>query len=183
MTAKTAKKVNTMKTLFVPKIVVNMGVGESGEKLAKAEALLEQLTGQKPIRTYSKSTIKPFEIRKDAPIGCKVTLHGVKKEEFLKKAFEAVDNKVKASSFDEMGNVSFGIKEHIDIADMKYDPNVGIFGMDVSVAVERPGYRVKRRKAKKAKISKHHLVTKEEAMDFVKSRYNIEVEVPEEESE
>jgi large subunit ribosomal protein L5 len=175
---KPGKKVegeNPMRGLRIPKIIVNMGVGESGEKLAKAEALLEQLTGQKPIRTYSRSTIKPFGIRKGEPIGCKVTLLEKKKEEFLKKAFEAVDSKLKVSSFDEMGNFSFGVKEHIDIAGMKYDPNVGIFGMDVCVSVERPGYRVRRRKARDAKVSKHHVVKKQEAIDFVKSRYKVEV--------
>ncbi len=174
-------KKNVMRRLFIPKIVVNFGVGESGERLAKAEALLEELTGQRPIRTYAKSTIKPFGIRKEAPIGCKVTLMGDKKEEFLKKALDAVDNNLKKSSFDERGNFSFGIREHIDIEGMKYDPDVSVFGMDVSAVVERPGYRVKKRKLKKSKISKHHLVTKEESIDFLTSKYK--VNVTEEETE
>jgi large subunit ribosomal protein L5 len=160
-----------------------MGVGESGEKLAKAENLLEQLSNQKPIKTYSKSTIKPWNIRKGAPIGCKVTLHGSKKEEFLKKAFEAVENRLKETSFDETGGFSFGIKEHIDIEGMKYDPNVGIFGMDVCVSVERPGYHVKKRKVHKSSISKKHLVNREESIDFVSSLYKVEIFSGEEEEE
>ncbi len=176
-----AAKENVMRTPYIPKIAVNFGVGDGGEKLAKAEALLEELTKQKPVRTYSKSTIKPWGTRKGAPIGCKVTLRGKKKEEFLKKALEAVENMVNDSSFDERGNFSFGIKEHIDIADMKYDPNVGIYGMDICVSVERPGYRVSRRKNKNARISKKHVVTKEEAIEFVQKRYKIEVVGEEEE--
>lgn len=176
----TEKKENPMRRLLIPRIVVNMGLGESGEKLAKAETLLEQLTAQKPIRTYSRSTIKPWNIRLGAPIGCKVTLRGKRKEEFLKKAFEAVDNKIKITSFDASGNLAFGIKEHIDIAGLKYDPNVGIFGMDVCVSIERPGYRVKRRRIHKSKVSKHHVVKKEEAVDFLRSKYKVEIETPEE---
>jgi large subunit ribosomal protein L5 len=169
------KKRSCMGRLSVPKVVVNMGVGASGEKLAIAETLLEQLTGQKPIRTYSKSTIKPWGIRKGAPIGCKVTLHGKGKEEFLKKAFEAIDYSIKPQSFDEHGNLSFGIREHIDIVGMKYDPNVGIFGMDLCLVVERPGYRVKKRKIQKNKVSRRHSVKKEEAVEFLKSEYKLEI--------
>lgn len=176
-----AKKENPMRMITIPKIVVNMGVGDSGEKLATAETLLETLTEQKPIRTYSKSTIKPWNTRKGAPTGCKVTLHGTHKDTFLKKAFEAVDNQVKDSSFDEQGNFSFGIREHIDIEGMKYDPNIGILGMDVCVSVERPGYRVKRRKVPKSRVSGNHLVKKDEAKEYVKSTYKVEIFVPEEE--
>jgi large subunit ribosomal protein L5 len=176
-----AKSKNPMRKIFIPKIVVNMGVGESGEKLATAETLLEELTGQKPTRTFSKSTIKPWGTRKGAPTGCKVTLHGARKDTFLKKALEAVENQVKESSFDNRGNFSFGIREHIDIEGMKYDPNVGILGMDVCVSVERPGYRVKRRKVPKSLVSSSHQVKKEESMDYVKSEYKVEIFVPEEE--
>jgi len=178
-----AKKAQPMRRLSIPKIVVNMGVGESGEKLAKAEALMQQLTEQTPTRTYSKSTIKPWGTRKGAPTGCKVTLHGKKKEAFMGKAFEAVEGRIKVSSFDDTGNFSFGIREHIDIEGQRYDPNVGIFGMDVCVSVERPGYRVKRRKNHQTKVSRHHLVKKEETMEFVKSKYKINIEMPEEEEE
>ena len=175
------KKENPMRQITVPQIVVNMGVGESGEKLAKAEKLLEDITGQTPTRTYSKSTIKPWGTRKDAPTGCKVTLHRAKKDEFLRKAFEVVENKIKISSFDDSGNFSFGIREHIDLEGMKYDPNVGIFGMDVCVSVARPGYRVKKRKLQNAHVSKKHVVKKEETMEFLSSKYKIEAVEPEEE--
>ncbi|GBE18843.1 50S ribosomal protein L5 [archaeon BMS3Abin16] len=178
-----AAKQNPMRCLLIPKVVVNMGVGESGGKLAIAETLLEGLTGQKPTRTYSKSTIKPWGTRKGAPTGCKVTLHGEKKEAFLKKAFEAVENQIKISSFDLAGNFSFGIREHIDIEGMKYDPNVGIFGMDICASVERPGYRIKRRKISQSKVSANHIVKPDESREFVSTKYKISVVEPEEEEE
>jgi len=166
---------NPMRKLRIHSVTVNMGVGEGGERLAKAEALLEELTGQKPIRRLAKKTIQPFGIRKGLPIACKVTLRGEKAIDFLKRALEAKDRRLPEKCFDQLGNFSFGIREHIDLPGVKYDPNVGIFGMDVCVTVERPGYRVKRRKLKKTKIGRKHLVTREEAIEFVKKEFQVEV--------
>ncbi len=167
---------NVMRELKIAKVTVNMGVGEGGERLAKAEALLEQLTGQRPIKTYAKATNQTFGIRKGSPIACKVTLRGSKAEKFLKKALEAVEHRIQKKSIDSWGNLSFGIKEHIDIPGVRYDPSVGIFGMDVCITVERPGYRIKRRRIGTRKISKAHIVTPEESINFLKERYGVKVE-------
>ncbi len=167
---------NPMRQLRIASVTVNMGVGEGGERLVKAEKLLEQLTGQKPIRRIAKKTIQPFGIRKGLPIACKVTLRKDKAIDFLKRAFEAKDNRLKARNFDELGNFSFGIREHIDLPGVKYDPNVGIFGMDINVCIERPGYRVKKRSLRKSKIGKKHLVTKDESIEFIKKEFNVQVE-------
>lgn len=167
---------NVMRELRVAKVTVNMGVGEGGEKLAKAEALLEQLTGQRPVKTYAKATNQSFGIRKGTPIACKVTLRGERAEKFLRKALEAVDRRVSRKSFDEWGNLSFGIKEHIDIPGVRYDPKVGIFGMDVCLTVERPGYRIKRRRVARRKIPRKHRVTPEESIRYMKERYDVKVE-------
>ncbi len=167
---------NPMREIRIEKVTVNMGVGEGGERLAKAEKLLEEITGQKPVRTFAKVTNQTFGIRKGMPIGCKVTLRKAKAEEFLKKAFAAIDYKIKKESFDNEGNLSFGIKEHIDIPGMKYDPKVGIFGMDVCITMERPGHRVKRRRIKREKIPHNHRVTKEESIEFFKNKFNVKVE-------
>ncbi|MFH1774987.1 MAG: 50S ribosomal protein L5 [Methanobacteriota archaeon] len=166
---------NVMRELRISKVTVNMGVGEGGEKLAKAENLLEKLTEQKPVKTLAKSTNPTFGIRKGVPIACKVTLRKEKAEKFLKKAIDAVERKLKSTNFDNQGNVSFGIKEHIDIPGVRYDPAVGIFGMDVCLTVERPGYRIKRRKVSQRKISKSHRITREEAINFMKEKYNVSV--------
>ena len=95
--------------------------------------------------------------------------------EFLKKVLPVVDNKISKECFDERGNFSFGIKEHIEIPGVRYDPEIGIFGMDICVSLSRPGYRVKKRRIEKTKIGSKHLLTPEEAMVFVKEALGVEV--------
>ncbi|HDN96003.1 MAG TPA: 50S ribosomal protein L5, partial [Thermoplasmatales archaeon] len=65
--------------------------------------------------------------------------------------------------------------EHTDFEGVKYDPEIGIFGMDVCVTLERKGYRIKRRKRAKTKVPRKHRITREEAMEFVKKEFNVEV--------
>lgn len=167
---------NPMRVPKISKVTVNMGIGEGGERLAKASTLLENLTGQKPKKNFARLTEPSFGIRKGLPIACMVTLRKDMADEFLEKAFPAIDRKLKISSFDPFGNVSFGIKEHIDIPGIRYDPNVGIFGMDVCLTIERPGYSIKRRKIHSTKPSKKHLVTRDDSIEFLKSRHKISVE-------
>ena len=83
-----------------------------------------------------------------------VTLRGDKATEFLKKTLDVVGNKLRKSSFDVNGNFSFGISEHIEISGVRYEPSLGIFGMDICVSMERPGYHVKRRRILNARIGK-----------------------------
>ncbi len=165
-----------MREPYISKVALNIGVGESGEKLSKAETLIERLTDQRPVKTYAKVTNPDFGIRKGLPIGVKVTLRKEKAEEILKKAFEAKYNKLEQSNFDNHGNLSFGIEEYIDIPGLKYDPDIGIFGLNVSVTIERPGYRIRRRKLKKRKPSKRHQLTKEIAVKFIEDKFGVIVE-------
>jgi large subunit ribosomal protein L5 len=166
---------NLMREIRVEKVVLNVGVGEGGEKLAKAESVLEKITDQKPARTYAKSTIRDWGLKKGSPIGCKVTLRGQRAEETLNKLFDAVERRVKKDSFDKEGNFSFGIREHIDIPGISYDPAVGIFGMDVCVSLSRPGYRVKRRRRASRRIPPGHLISREEAIDFIGKKFDVEI--------
>ncbi len=168
---------NPMRALRIGKVVVNMGVGASGDPLDHAQTIMEQLTGQKPCQRFAKQTIRGFNIRKKEPIACMVTLRGESAETFLVKALTAVNKKINQRSFDKWGNFAFGIKEHIDIPGTRYDPNLGITGMDVMVTVERAGYHIDEKKHARAKIGKSHKVTPEESMDFVKSKFGIEVGV------
>jgi large subunit ribosomal protein L5 len=166
---------NPMRRLKIAKVVVNMAVGASGEKLAKAAQVLEQLTGRKPSFRKAKKTIKEFGIKKGESIACVVTLTKDKALEFLKRALAALDFKIKRSSFDEYGNFSFGIKEHISLPGVKYDPMLGVFGLDVCVTIERPGFRVMRRRRKRSNIGKSHRVTKEESMKFVEEVLGVKI--------
>jgi len=163
-----------MRRLRIAKVVVNMAVGTSGERLAKAAQVLEQLTGQKPSFRKAKKTIKEFGIKRGENIACVVTLTKDKAVEFLKRVLAAVDFKIKETSFDELGNFSFGIKEHISLPGVKYDPMLGIFGFDVCVTIERPGYRVARRR-KRSRVGKSHRVTREESMKFVEEFLGVKI--------
>jgi len=166
------------KQLFGPrieKITINIGVGEAGERLKKAETVLKNITGNKPVQTLSKTTNKDWGIRKQMPIGCKVTLRGKKADEFIREALSLRENKIAEYSFDDEGNLSFGIPDHTMFKDQKYDPNIGIFGMDVCITMQRPGYRVKHRRIARRKIPHKHRVTREETMKFFTEKYNVEV--------
>lgn len=166
---------NPMRQVVLDKVVLNIGVGEGGERLEKAEKVLNQITGMKPKRTLAKKTIREWKIHKKDPIGCIVTVRGQKGMELLGRLLKAVDNRLKKSSFDPYGNFSFGIKEHIDIPGIKYDPEIGIFGMDVCVSLARRGYRIARRRRARRKIPMSHRVTKEEAMEWVKTNFGVQI--------
>ncbi|MEM0296935.1 MAG: 50S ribosomal protein L5 [Zestosphaera sp.] len=157
------------------KVTVNIGVGESGERLKKAERILEMLTGQKPSERKAKRTIKEFGVRKGEPIAVAVTLRRERALEFLSKVLDAVGRRVKASSIDDFGNVSIGLKEHIMLPGVKYDPELGIFGMDVCITLEKPGLRVMRRRAKRSRIPYRQRVSKQEAIVFLMKELNVRV--------
>ncbi|NPA98599.1 MAG: 50S ribosomal protein L5 [Crenarchaeota archaeon] len=167
---------NPMLKPRIAKVTVNISVGAATERLGKAMKVLEEITGQKPVPRRARRTIKDFGIRKGENIAAKVTLRGEKAVEFLRKAFEAIGYKIKASSFDDYGNVSFGIAEHITIPGVKYDPEIGVFGMDVAITLERPGYRVLRRKrCRKKHIPRRHRVSREEAMLYLNKEFGVEI--------
>ncbi len=159
----------------IEKVTVNIGVGTAGEKLEKAKKLIEKITGQKPVQTVTNKRIPTWGVRKGLAIGTKVTLRGKKAEEFLNKCLDAVERKIKAKSFDENGNFAFGIREYIEIPGIKYDPEIGMFGFDVCVTLKKKGYRVKNRKIKKSKYPKRHAIKKEDAIKFIKEKFNVEV--------
>jgi large subunit ribosomal protein L5 len=159
----------------IEKVVVNISVGKSGEPLEKATKVLKELTGQTPCKRKAKQTIRDFGIRKGEPIACVVTLRKQRAIELLKKVLPVIDNKLFKNCFDRYGNFSFGIKEHIEIPDVKYEPEIGIFGMDVCVSLSRPGYRTKKKRREKAKIGSKHILTPEEAMVFVKDSLGVQI--------
>ena len=159
----------------IAKVTINIGVGEAGERLVKAETVIKNITNRKPIQTLSETTNKDWGLRKQMPIGCKVTLRRNEAHEFLKQAFQTRDNKIADYAFDEQGNFSFGIPDHTLFKDQKYDPNIGIFGMDVCVTMEKPGYRVKHRRIGRRHIPKRHQLDKDETMHYIAETFNVEV--------
>lgn len=167
---------NVMEETKIAKATVNIGVGEAGELLTRAINLLESMSGQKPVRTFSKVTNPEFGIRKHQPIGCKVTLRGEKADHMIKLVLEGIGNRIDPKQFDKQGNLSFGIHEHIDIPGMRYDPDIGIFGMNVSITFEKPGYRINRRKIQQKKVPSKHRINKEETMKFMEENFQIKLE-------
>ncbi len=164
-----------MKDVRVEKVAVNIGVGEAGDRLSKAEKVLGMVTGQKPVQTISRHVNRDLGIRVGMPLGCKVTLRGENADKFLRKALAIRERRITEYSFDAEGNMSFGIPDYTDFEGMKYDPDIGIFGMDVSVVLRRPGNRISTRMLLKRKAPKNHRVDRDEAIQFMKENYEVEV--------
>jgi large subunit ribosomal protein L5 len=157
------------------KVVVNLSVGQAGETLQKAAQVLEEMCGQKPSLVGAKKSIKEFNIRKGEKIAAVVTLRGDKAADLIRRAMVEHDFKILKRSFDSMGNVSWGVKEHINIPGLKYNPDVGIFGFEITCKVVRPGQRVRVRKVRSSRISKKQYVTKAEAILFMEDNFKAEV--------
>ncbi|MCK4961118.1 MAG: 50S ribosomal protein L5 [Anaerolineales bacterium] len=158
----------------ISKVVVDICSG-GGETLSKASTILERLTNQTPVQSRARQTVREFGIRKNEAIAVRVTLRHKKAEEFLVKALKAKENVLLIKNWDLDGNFAFGISEHIDIPGVKYDPQLGIQGMNITVCIERPGFRVKRRRRRRNKIPYRHRLTPEESMVFVKNKFEIEI--------
>jgi len=166
---------NPMRIIKVGKVVVNIGLGKSGEAIERGKQVLEQVTGQKPSQRRAKKSIRDFGIHKGEPIGVAVTVRGEEAKGLIDKLLVAREKKLAVSSFDSKGSVSFGIKEHIEIPGIKYDPAIGILGMNVSVLLERPGYSVARRARRTSHVGKSHLVSQEESMNFFREKFGVTV--------
>ena len=167
---------NTMRELAVDKVTLNVGVGKSGQELENAKLLLKRLTNRTPATTIARTRNPVFGLRKGDAIGTKVTLRKAPAYEFLKKAFDSVGHKIAARSFDRNGNFSFGIQEYIDFPGIKYDPQIGMMGFDVCVTLKRKGgARVLKRKRSRARPRTSYGIGRQEAMEFVKNIFNVEL--------
>ncbi len=166
---------NPLRAVRIEKVTLNIATGKSGEPLEKAKKVLNQITNRTPATKPARKTVKEFGIRKGEPIAAVVTLRREEARAFLARVLDAVGNKVKETAFDDYGNFSFGIKEHIEIPGTKYVPELGIFGATIHITMERPGYRVKRRSVHRSRIGPGHYVSKEEAISFMQNNYRTQV--------
>ncbi len=164
---------NPLRKVRLVKVVVHTGVGESGEPRTKAEKVLQMLTHQKPVATRARSTNRDFAIRAGQEIGAKVTLRGAAAEEFLGRAFESRDKQFDPASIDRVGNFSFGVADYTDFTGMKYDPEIGIVGLDICVEMGRAGWRVRDRRRGARAIAPHLRATPEETRVFVVARFGL----------
>lgn len=171
---------NPMRTIRIEKLTLNIGAGKDTALLEKGEKLIEQLTGVKPVRTKTQKRIPGWGLRPGLPIGVKLTLRGKKAEELIPRLLSAKEKILKLSNIDETGNVSFGIPEYIDIEGAKYDPAIGIIGLQACITLERPGYRIKKRRIRPVKLNAKHRIKKEEAKAFIEERFAVTFEEEEE---
>jgi large subunit ribosomal protein L5 len=165
-----------MKRIEIEKITLNFGAGKDQKKLEKGVILLKHLTDRDPVKTVTQKRIPTWGVRPGLPIGCKITIRDkVVIKNLLTRFLKAKENNLKEKQFDKSGNVAFGIHEYIDIPDTKYNHEVGIMGFETCVTLKRPGFRVKKRKIQKRRVGKKHKITKQEAIEFMKKQFNIDV--------
>ena len=150
---------------------IDISVGESGDRLTRASKVLEQLTGQTPVTSKARYTVRQFGIRRNEKIAAHVTIRGPKAEEILERGLKVKEYELRRRNFSETGNFGFGIQEHIDLG-ARYDPGIGIFGMDFYIVMGRPGNRVAKRKIKRSRIGTHHRVRKDDTMAWYKTRFD-----------
>ena len=167
---------NQMKNIRVEKVTLNIGAGKDQTRLEKGLVLLNAVANATPIKTVTSKRIQEWGLRPGLPIGCKLTLRKEKAIKILSRLLEAVDNRLREKQFDNNGNVAFGIHEYIEIPGVKYDPKIGIMGLEVCVTLERPGYRIKRRRLLPRKIPTRHRISKQEAIIFMANKFNTKVE-------
>jgi len=166
---------NPMKVISLEKVVLNMGLGRSGDVIQVAKAALEHITGKKPNSREAKETQRDWGIRKGEPIGVAVTIRDEEAVALLKRLLEAKGNTVNGKSFDNFGNFSFGIREHIDIPDVKYDPQIGILGLGISITLTRPGYGIRTRSKHKARVGKTHIISSREAKEYLTKEFGVTI--------
>merc|ERR1711937_757342 len=165
---------NVMRRVMCDKLVTNIAVGESGDRLTKAIRVLQQLSDQTPVENTARYTVRTFGIRRNEKIACHVTVRGDKAMDLIECGLKITDYEISASHFSASGNFGFGVNEHIDLG-LKYDPQTGIYGMDFYIVLTRAGFNVPKKKAKRGRMGLNHKITKEESIEWVRTKFQAEI--------
>lgn len=177
--ATTTLTLHPMRSIRVDKVTLNIGAGKDVQLLEKGVKLLEQITGVPPVKTITNKRIPGWGLRPGLPIGCKVTLRGEDAHKLIPRLLNAKEFHLQERNFDDAGNVSFGIPEYIDIEGAKYTPEIGIIGLQACITLIRPGYRVRRRRIRPARMGRQHVISKEDAIAFMAANFNVKMGEPE----
>ena len=167
---------NPMRNLRIAKVTLNFGAGKNPQLLEKGSLLLERIAGKAPVQVVTQKRVPNWGLRPGLPIGAKITVRGAKADEIIRSALTAKEQTLTERNFDKEGNVAFGIPEYIEISGMKYDPDIGMLGFQLTITLERAGYRIKTRRLRPARVPHRHRVTKEEAMAFMKERFGVSIQ-------
>jgi large subunit ribosomal protein L5 len=161
--------------IYLEKVTINIGIGQNENLLENAKALITKLTGHNPTATYSKKRDPTLKLRKGQVIGTMATIRGEEAGEFLKKALDANGNVIGKNSIAN-NSLNFGVKEYIYFSGVKYDPKIGILGMNVNSTFTRKGKRVEtRRRSRSSMGKKHAVISREEILEYLK-KYGIKME-------
>ena len=164
-----------MRTIKIEKVTLNIGAGKNIELLKKGLRLLQKITEVKPVQTFTQKRIPTWGLRPGLPIGCKVTLRNGNVKDMIMRLLDAKANILEETNFDDNGSISFGIPEYIDIKDVKYDPEIGIIGLQVCITLQRPGFRIKRRKMYQKRVPKKHRINRQESIAFMQKEFKVEI--------
>lgn len=141
---------NVMKQIHIEKLTLNIGAGKDTKVLEKGQLLLKHITGIEPVQTKTTKRLAEWGLRPGLPIGAKLTIRDSKLiNDLVPRFLAAKEKKMTSLWFDDNGNISFGISEYVDIPGVKYNTGIGMLGLQVSITLARPGYRVKKRKLRK----------------------------------
>ena len=133
---------NVMQLPKIEKVIINMGVGEAVGNPKALDAAVSDLTiisGQKPLLTRAKKSLAAWKLREGMPIGCKVTLRGVRMYQFLDKFMNVALPRVRDfrgvsdKAFDGRGNYAVGLKEQLIFPEIEYDKIDKIRGMNIVI--------------------------------------------------
>ena len=133
---------NPMMMPKIVKVVINIGDGDAksdSKFIDAAAAELATISGQRPMIKKSKKSIANFKLREGSPVGCSVTLRGVRMWEFLDRLLNLTLARIKdfqgvsRTSFDGRGNYNLGLRDQLIFPEINYDKVVKLRGMNVTI--------------------------------------------------
>merc|ERR1711973_309058 len=140
----------------IRKLCLNICVGESGDRLTRAGKVLEALTGQTPVYSKARYTVRSFGIRRNEKIAVHCTVRGPKAEEILERGLKVREFELRRENFSDNGNFGFGIQER----------------MDFYVVLGRPGMNVRHKKRCTGSVGFPHRLIKDDAMKWFQTKYD-----------